>query len=185
MNVLEHLVKVVARLGVVVDRLPKFLWGTVRGASPVRVLLDSGELVDASASLCAPRVGDRALCVLFGNRLVLLGVVGGASYSIPVDNKVIVNGREYEASGVFASVPPVGQTADYPPVYCGHIDFPTPYAPPPGYGFTVHVLGTSGYAAGLEVYDQNSTRIRTRVMQVGSKNLAALNRVGWRLVKVV
>lgn len=186
MSVLDYLGRQIASLKDALEKTPSLHWATVTIANPLAIRLDGDThalagVVNLAADL---KVGDRVAVLMTNRRAIVLGAIGGnATPLIPTDNKVIISGREYQASGVFASIPPMHSPADHPPVYCGHYNFPTPYTPPPGYGFIVHFIGGNGWPGGLSVYAQNSSTIYVRFVQVGNKGLS-LTRVNWQLTRV-
>lgn len=75
MSVLDHLVQTVATLTARVNHLPVYVWGTVDSTAPIVVArLDTGEQVQANAVLePGLQSGDRVLCMLHNNRLMILG----------------------------------------------------------------------------------------------------------------
>lgn len=101
---------------------------------------------------------------------------------IPGENQIIINGTAYQLSGVFPSIPPFTLSGTSG-VYVGAFSINTPYTPPAGYGFVVHVLETAGYTNVL-VASQTASSIRVYVNQPGhSGSNNVLKKLGYRLVK--
>lgn len=186
MSVLDYLGRQIASLKDALEKTPSLHWATVTISNPLAIRLDGDThalagVVNLAAEL---KVGDRVAILMTNRRAIVLGAIGGnVTPLIPTDNKVIINGREYQASGVFASIPTPYHTDEKPPNYHGQYAFPTPYTPPPGYGFIVSFLQGNGWPLGLHVFNQNSSTIYVRFSQSGSKSLS-LQRVGWQLVRI-
>ena len=99
-------------------------------------------------------------------------------------NKVVIEGKEYEASGLFRSIPKFSysQKGDY---YVATLRLPAPYIPPDGYYFEAFAASTTGFT----FVQTCSTAlvegtVNCRVLQIASNNTGALGTVGWRLTSM-
>lgn len=160
-----------------------FSTASVTAINPVRLRVD-GSQVDLTGPfpslIGAVSVGDRVEVRLDGTRLVIVGnISGNASGS----NTIMIDGVRYPASGSVRVQ--VGSWAySRNDLNATTLQIPLPFAPPAGWTVETFTLETNGFTlCQTGSLDRANKRVNVRVTQPLSRELSALGRVGWRLVK--
>lgn len=106
---------------------------------------------------------------------------------IPKDNEIVIGGKAYQRTGAWGrdgtGIPPFSFRANYGDMHATEVQIPVPYDPPAGYGFHVYVLATSGYTWCHAVGGIRNGKVAVRIIQLGSTDTRALDKIGWILVK--
>lgn len=102
---------------------------------------------------------------------------------IPGENELIINGKAYKRSGVFASIPSFSfRSAGGWGL--GSVDIPLPYMPPAGYTFAAYVLSSTGFTIAQTCgINTSQNRLTVRIIQGANTDSQALTKLGWTLVK--
>ncbi|EEH64396.1 hypothetical protein HMPREF0044_0133 [Gleimia coleocanis DSM 15436] len=98
------------------------------------------------------------------------------------DNQLVINGQGYVLTGTLSSLPSFSLT-NFQGTYAGSMNVNHPYTPPPGYGFMYETEATTGYTAVINVA-HTSSHTTIRIIQVGSGDSRALQKLRYRLVKL-
>lgn len=118
-----------------------------------------------------------------GSTLVYNGTTWVDDDPVP-ENHIRIGGVDYQASGSFGNL-----TSGSPPAFSGsspvfyrNLTAARPYAPPTGYGFSVHILTTQRVNA-ISLLDPTTDPLTITQIQIANSNSGTFI-VGWQLVKI-
>lgn len=143
---------------------------TVTQVSPLKVhLITDDDPSDADPVVLddpALAVGDRIWVQIKDRRLYVIGLITPRA-----------------TSGTITTIPAFTWSQDFAPVYVASVSIPTPYTPPPGYGFEVFLLQANTFAW-ASTAGQNASTIAVRLQQTGNLSTTGITKLGWRLTRI-
>lgn len=181
MITVRDLVDRVNRLAARVEDLPQFRWGRVETTSPVSVVLDTEtEPITGVSTIANLELGARVLVLKWKRRATVLGVANPPG---PAANRIRVDGRDYQASGLLAVAPGPWNAASLT-VSRRVVDVPMPITPPTGYSFQTWIQSAPRASVASTVgVNWSASTIRVAIVQFGSVDQARVV-LGWRLTRI-
>lgn len=98
------------------------------------------------------------------------------------DGKLVINGTPYNLTGTVSSIPSF-TFSNYNGVYAGSFNINNPYTPPAGWGFVWEMDASTGFTL-VSTVGRTSSYTICRIVQIGSSDPRALQRLRYRLVKL-